>query len=253
MRIDIEEKMYGHVLSLKDIHITFPEGQTTLIIGTSGAGKSTLIKCLIDETEYRGQITDCDSSSISYIPQFPALNRFATAYGTIYWSARFEDIFAPNSSIIAAAEEVVQEVGLSSVKNKRIKNLSGGQKQRISIAKELIRNKSIIIADEIDTGLDCGVARSLIQTLSEVTHNKNKTTIVISHNLSNIEMYDNVVVLVKDSYKVGRVVFMGKPHDMKAYFGVQDYVDVLTMLNSKDEGGDGLADQYVLKFTYKEG
>lgn len=239
-------------MSLKDIKLYFPEGQTTLIIGTSGAGKSTLIKCLINETRFKGEISGCDNTAIAYIPQFPALNQYSSVYGTIYWSARFADFFASNGRILEATQTVINEVGLSEVAEKQIRRLSGGQKQRVSIAKELVRNKEVIIADEIDTGLDCGVSKSLIKTLSDVTHKNKKTTIVISHNLINIEMYDNVVVLVKDSYKVGRVAFVGEPSQIKTYFGVKEYVDILTKLNSKDEGGDGDADEYILRACRKE-
>lgn len=58
-------------------------------------------------------------------------------------------------------------------------------------------------------------------------------------------MYDNVVVLVKDSDKVGRIAYTGTPSRMKTYFGVKEYVDILTKLNSKDEGGEGKADDYI--------
>ena len=75
VQVDIFEKWYGHKLGLSNIHLFFPEGETTLIIGTSGAGKSTLIKCIIQETSFRGSITDCKREEIAYIPQHPALNR----------------------------------------------------------------------------------------------------------------------------------------------------------------------------------
>lgn len=117
--------------------------------------------------------------------------------------------------------------------------------QRVAIAKELIRDKEILIADEIDTGLDCGVARSLCNMLNRIAHEEKKTVIVISHNLTNIEYYDNVVVLVKDSNKTGRIAYHGSPYQMKTFFRVDDYVDILMKLNSEDEGGENLADFYI--------
>ena len=81
--------------------------------------------------------------------------------------------------------------------------------------------------------------------LNHIAHKEKKTVIVISHNLINIELYDNVVVLVKDSNKTGRIAYHGSPYQMKTFFQVHDYVDILMKLNSEDEGGENLADFYI--------
>lgn len=255
MKVDIREKSYdGKRKILKNIQLTFPKGKTTLIIGTSGAGKSTLIKCLIQQTSFKGVITDENTSQkdmlkkIAYIPQHPALNKNETARQSIYWTARLNSLFESKSSLMKKTEKCIHDVGIDYVKENLIKDLSGGQMQRVAIAKELIRDKEIIIADEIDTGLDFGVARSICNMLNDISHRENKTVIVISHNLTNIELYDKVVVLVKDDDKIGRVAFSGNPKAMQNFFGIADYVDILLKLNSKDEGGEGKAEYYINKF-----
>lgn len=248
MKVDIFEKKYGKKLRLKNIHLLFPKGKSTLIIGTSGAGKSTLIKCIIQETSFQGKITDCNKGEIAYIPQYPALNLKESAYDAIYWSARFADLFAKRKDLELRTQAYIEKVGLTYVKENPIKNLSGGQRQRVSIAKELIRGKRTLIADEIDTGLDCGVAQSLIKMLNDITHKEDMTTIVVSHNLSNMDLYDNVVVLVKDSRNVGRIAYAGNTSNVKTYFEKDTYVDILTSVNTLEEGGHGLADQYIAKF-----
>ena len=247
MEIHINEKRYGHRLGLKDIHLSFPSGETTLIIGTSGAGKSTLIKCLIQKTTYNGSSKGYRKENIAYIPQHPALNTDETVYHSIFWSCRFSDLGRSDDIVHRMAEEAVKKVGLGYVERSKIKNISGGQIQRVSIAKELVRGKDIIIADEIDTGLDCGVARSLVQMLRRITKEEGKTTIIISHNIANIELYDNLVVLAKDLNNVGRVAFFGKPSQAKKHFDVKDYVDILMKINPKEEGGLGMADNYIMK------
>ena len=254
MRVDIDKKLYGKKLALQDIHIDFPRGKTTLIIGTSGAGKSTLIKCMIGTTSFDGTISDYKREEIAYIPQHPALNDRETAHDAIYWSALFSRLYSRNE-INMVVSQYLQALGLQSVKDNEICRLSGGQMQRVSIAKELIRGKSIIIADEIDTGLDCGVSRDLVSKLCSITKSENKTTIIISHNIVNIEMYDQVVVLVKSSSKYGGIAYAGKPCNIKNFFEVNDYVDILTRVNATDEGGRGEADYFIRKFdTYcKEG
>ena len=119
----------------------------------------------------------------------------------------------------------------------------------MSIAKELIRGKNIIIADEIDTGLDCGVSRDLVSKLCSITKREGKTTIIISHNIVNIELYDRVVVLVKSSSKCGGIAYAGKPANIKRFFEVNDYVDILTRVNATDEGGRGEADYFINKYA----
>ena len=248
MFVNIYEKRYGRRLALENIHLNFSKGKTALIIGTSGAGKSTMIKCIIGTTGFSGNIRDYDPEDIGYIPQFPMLNTMETVEDALYWSALFSRRYASKKDAHEAALAYIKMMGLSGEKRSKIKSLSGGQKQRVSIAKELIRKKDIIIADEIDTGLDAGVSHALIKTIADFTHKQNKTTIVISHNLSNMRLYDKIIILVKDSHGVGRVAYSGSADKMRDFFGVDEYSDILVKLNSPDEGGLGEADTYIRKY-----
>ena len=253
MRIDINQKQYMTYnwkypfvykkTILQDVHLLFPEGKTTLIIGTSGAGKSTLIKCLIGATSFDGKASGYDKRDIAYIPQHPALNLELSVYNTIrfnLWFSRLDGVNFQGLTIDELTQKHIDEVGLKAVSTKKCKNLSGGQMQRVSIAKELSRDKKIILADEIDTGLDCGVARYIIGLINDITHSRNLTTIVISHNLVNVDMYDNIIVLVKNSSKgFGQIAFSGSPSEAKDFFEVTEYVQILEKLNLAEEGGNG--------------
>ena len=194
-----------------------------MIIGTSGAGKSTLIKCLIHQTKFKGTIVDEEYDhkamleKIAYIPQHPALNKNETVEESIYWTARLNFLRQSKANLLEKTKKCINDVGLNYVCEQPVRALSGGQMQRVAIAKELIR----------------------------IAHEEKKTVIVISHNLTNIEYYDNVVVLVKDSNKTGRIAYHGSPYQMKTFFRVDDYVDILMKLNSEDEGGENLADFYI--------
>ena len=257
MKIDIAEKTYRNqkIPALKDIYLNFHEGENVLVIGTSGAGKSTLLKCILGTTTFEGCV-DTDRETIAYIPQHPALNPDLSVYQTISFSIKFSQIDGKhkNEDVDRLTDFYISEVALGDVKYRQCKRLSGGQMQRVSIAKELARGKSVIIADEIDTGLDCGVARHIVKTLCDITHRfdmthrKKLTTIVVSHNLVNVDLYDKIVVLVKPSGCSGQVAFFGTPIEAKFFFGVDNYVDILTKLNNKDEGGEGKAEYYIRKF-----
>lgn len=250
MRVDIEKKRYpGKTYdALRNIHVAFPPGYSTLILGTSGAGKSTLIKCMIGMTSFEGEITEYRREDIAYIPQHPALNRKETAHDAIFWSARFSRLYRGSQELHDAVQYYIHTMGLDSVQNSPIDKLSGGQMQRVSIAKELIRGKNIIIADEIDTGLDCGVSRFLISKLRDITHETGKTTVIISHNIVNIELYDRVIVLAKGSDETGGIAYAGSPAYIRGFFEVSDYVDILTRINTEDEGGKEEADIFIKRF-----
>lgn len=248
MIVNIREKKYGSRLALENIRVVFPRGKTSLIIGTSGAGKSTLIKCMIGTNSFDGDITDYRREEIAYIPQHPALNTRETAHDAIYWSALFSRLYQGKAELNRSVDWMVNTLGLQQVQRNEIRRLSGGQMQRVSIAKELVRGTRIIIADEIDTGLDCGVSRDLIGKLCQITHQNNMTTIIISHNIVNIEMYDHVVVLVKSDAGPGKIAYAGPPQFVRRFFEVKNYVDILVKLNRRDEGGMGLADLYINRF-----
>lgn len=256
MRIVIEEKVYPDRKNsaLKNVDLSFLPGKNTLIIGTSGAGKSTLIKCITGTCNFSGRIEGYSREQIAFIPQHPALNTRETAYEAVYWSALFSRKYRKRDERMKAVDKQIRSLGLYDVRDKEIRNLSGGQTQRVSIAKELVRKKNIIIADEIDTGLDCGVSRELVNSLCKIGKDEGKTTIIISHNIVNIKLYDYVVVLVKSSSKVGGIAYYGPVEGILEYFKgdedleVNDYVDILRLLNSKDEGGAGKADKYIKKY-----
>lgn len=92
------------------------------------------------------------------------------------------------------------------------------------------------------------MSRSLINQLKKVTQKEDKITIIISHNLSNMDLYDNAAVIVKDSGKWGRVAFLGSVYQLRSFFGITEYHNILHKLNSKEEHGTGEADFYVDKW-----
>ena len=248
MHVHIIEKRFGKKVVLRNIRSHFSEGEMALVIGTSGAGKSTTVKCLTGVTKFKGEIRDYLPEDIGYIAQFPALNPAESVSEVLFWSGLFSRMYRSWKTLHKDVLAYVDLMGLTKEKDHRIKELSGGQKQRVSIAKELIRGKNILIADEIDTGLDAGVSRYLIKVIRDITHRQNKTTIVISHNLCNMELYDKVIVLVRDSAGTGRIAYSGSVSEIKQFFGVNDYVAILEKLNSKSEGGKGEADTYIEKY-----
>ena len=248
MNLDIFEKYYGKRKVLGDIHLHFKKGETTLIIGTSGSGKSTLIKCIAGSTHFDGFVSDYTKGDIGYIPQYFAFNTMETVRDDLFWRALFSCRYDSLKSIREEVLKHISMMGLIDEKNSLIKNLSEGQLRRVVFAKELIKKKKIIIADEIDTGLDARESHLLVKTIADITRKQNLTTIIISYNLHNIELYDNVVVLAEDSAGVGRIAYSGRVSEMNAFFDEIDFVDVFQKLIPPEAGGFGMADYYIKKY-----
>lgn len=254
LKIDIEsksryQKMKKKVI-VKDIHLELESGTSTLMLGTSGAGKSTIISCITGNTRFRGRVRQDKQSRIAYIAQHPALNMNETVCEAIYYSGRYDHPAASRKSVQEETERLMKMLGLEDIQYNKIKNISGGQLKRTAIACELIRETDVLILDEPDSGLDAGVSWRLSEHIRDLTHYEKKTTLVISHNTTNISHYDNLLVLAKDSDKAGSICYFGSPAGALSWFSVSDYYEILLEINSKEDEGRGRGAHYIEK--YKE-
>lgn len=250
MKVKIDEKRYGNKVRLKNINLDIPEGKMTALIGTSGAGKSTIIKCITGITKFNGSI-DLNPEKIAYIPQIPALNFSQTVFQSVYWTARLSlsPLVYNKKYVCQQTEQLISDLGLRQFYDKKIGSLSGGQRQRVSIAKEMVKGKNIVIADEIDTGLDCGVAYGLIERIGNITHSTGNTTLIVSHNLSFLHLYDNVIVLTKTPEGFGTITYSGSPSGLLPFFEVDNPVEILIKLNPTDEMGEGKSSYFISKYN----
>jgi ABC-type multidrug transport system ATPase subunit len=153
------------------------------------------------------------------------------------------------SQRIARINEVLEQFGLTAVKNNLVEKLSGGQKKRLSIAMEFISDPKLFILDEPDSGLDGVVARSLFEKLRAIA-DEGKIVVVITHTPDRvIDLFDDVIVLAKDSSRTGRLAWYGPIKDAYEFFGKQSMEDILLSINQKEEGGEGLADEFIEKYA----
>ena len=147
---------------------------------------------------------------------------------------------------IAEVEEIF---GLKPVENNLVNKLSGGQKKRLSISMEMLSSPSLFILDEPDSGLDGVMARELFEQLRKIADD-GKIVIVITHTPDRvIDLFDDVIVLAKDSTRTGRLAFFGSIDEARKFFGKEKMEEIVKTINRKEEGGDGLADEYILKYA----
>ena len=187
---------------------------------------------------------------VGFVPQSEMMRGKDTVHNTLLDAAKLrlpKDVSAQQRR--ERVNEVMDIFGLQPVKNNLVEKLSGGQKKRLSISMEFISNPSLFILDEPDSGLDGVMARELFVQLRKIA-DTGKIIIVITHTPDRvIDLFDDVIVLAKDSARTGRLAYYGSIGDARAFFGRDTMEQIVKSVNRKEEGGDGLADDYVLKYA----
>ncbi|NCA68333.1 MAG: ABC transporter ATP-binding protein, partial [Clostridia bacterium] len=165
-------KIYGKEIKtqvLYDINLSFDKGSFNSIIGESGSGKSTILNIMgtLDrptsgevyiankrtDLMTKAQLAELRNESIGFIFQFHYLLPEFTALENVLIPYRIKNK-KTDKQIIERAEELMELVGLTKVKNNLATRMSGGQQQRTAIARALINNPAIILADEPTGNLD---------------------------------------------------------------------------------------------------
>lgn len=200
---------------LKNVNLKIKNGEKVVITGSSGCGKSTLVKILmkyysverekitinnIDINDYN------DSKGINYISQNENLYT-----DSLYNNITLYEKCSINKFIeickMCNIDEIISKnrLGYNLLIEENGFNLSGGEKERIILARTLIRNFNILIIDEGLSQLDVNMERKILKNIFEKF--KNKTIIVISHRLENIDLYNRRIymkdgIVIDDAKKV---------------------------------------------------
>lgn len=204
----------GHI-ALQDITVKIQKGEFVFIVGPSGAGKSTFIKLLIrEEVPTNGQIF-FNGKNITRMKhsQVPFLRRRIGVVfqdfrllpqKTVYENVAFamEVIEAPLREIKKRVPKVLEMVGLSHKINAKPHELSGGEQQRVSLARALVNNPDVIIADEPTGNLDPDTSWEIMKLLNEI--NMNGTTLIVATHAKDIVNAMRKRVLQLDSGKLVR-------------------------------------------------
>ncbi len=204
-------KIYGtdvknHVLH--DINLSFEEGSFNSIIGQSGSGKSTLLNIigtldkattgdvLIDGKDIKSmnsnQLADYRNETIGFVFQFHYLLPEFTAMENVLMPYLIKN-GKVTKEIKQRAEESMKLVGLEDVKNNLSTKMSGGQQQRTAIARSLINNPKIVLADEPTGNLDSDTTETIYELLRDINRKFNTTFIVITHDRRIAEKADRII------------------------------------------------------------
>lgn len=249
---------------LRDIHMSIPQGHMVLLLGGSGAGKTTYLNAIngYEKADAEVMLNGTDmykqykkmQYEVGFVPQTEMMRGKDTVLNTLLDAAKLrlpKDISAKQRR--ERVDEVMEIFGLKPVKNNLVEKLSGGQKKRLSISMEFISNPSLFILDEPDSGLDGVMARELFEQLRRIA-DTGKIVIVITHTPDRvIDLFDDVIVLAKDSARTGRLAWYGSIEDARRFFGRERMEQIVKSVNRVEEGGDGLADAFVMRYAKEAG
>lgn len=227
--------------ALKGVSFTVEEGEFLVVIGLSGSGKSTLLRSinrLIEPTSGTVKFLGQDITHIKGEPlrkvktqigmvfqQFNLVKRSSVManvlsgrLGYVSPSLSLVNYFSPADH--QRALDNLEQVGLSEKAYVRADSLSGGQQQRVGIARALMQEPKLILADEPVASLDPVLAHSILKYLEELNKQRKITVLCSLHFLDLVHRYATKAIALKD----GQVVFQGLPNEIddaqfKAIYG----------------------------------
>ncbi|HBR52821.1 MAG TPA: ABC transporter ATP-binding protein [Flavobacteriaceae bacterium] len=196
-----------HVLKGVDLHIA--KSEIVSIVGASGAGKTTLLQILgtldhfsegsliLQDTAIAGlkqkEVAAFRNSNLGFIFQFHQLLPEFSALENICIPAFIKKTPKPEAE--KRAKELLQFLGLSHRENHKPNELSGGEQQRVAVARALINNPAIVLADEPSGNLDTESAENLHNLFFKLRDEFGQTFVIVTHNEELAEMADRKLVM----------------------------------------------------------
>ncbi len=245
---------------LRDINMTINPGEMVLVLGGSGAGKTTFMNAVMGYEKANGRImygrTDvyADYASMKdkmgFVPQQDLLRGEDRVSDTLRDAARLRlGKGTTQAQRDARVAQVVNKMGLETLQNHLVNKLSGGQRKRLSIAVEYVADPVLFFLDEPDSGLDGGMATTLMTNLRTIADD-GKIVIVISHAPDRTpDFFDKIMVLAKGSDECGHLAYFGSVREAYSYFDTKSLEGIVKRINRKNEGGDGMADYFIQKYS----
>ena len=232
LRIENLTKIYPNgTVALREVSFEVPEGQFLVVVGLSGSGKSTLLRCinrLIEPTAGRviwdeTDITAAKGKELRSIrrqigmvfQQFNLVKRSSVMTNVLSGRLGYVNPWLSLLGIWPRAERerarrAIERVGIREKASSRADALSGGQQQRVGIARALMQEPRLLLADEPVASLDPVLAHSILQYIEMLNKSDGVTIICSLHFLDLVHRYATRVIGLKDGVKV----FEGLPKEI---------------------------------------
>ena len=199
-------------MAIDNISFSIKKGEFVLIVGSSGSGKSTLLnmiglldhptqgKVMIDGFDTSNltdnEISEFRNEKLGIVFQFSNLLADLTVLENVLLPSQ---IRLDSSNILDKAKKVLEQVGLGDQLYKRANKISGGQAQRAAIARGLVNNPTIVLADEPTGNLDSVTAENVVQLMKKMAKDLNQTFIIVTHERAQFGSVDRVIT-IKDGH-----------------------------------------------------
>jgi cell division transport system ATP-binding protein len=207
---DVTKRYPNGKIALRDVDLVVPEGDFVFLVGPSGAGKSTLIKLLIrDEVATKGDVV-LDGHDLARLPR-RMVPRVRRKIGIVFQDFKLlptKDVWenvafalevtgTPRKQIRPAVDRVLALVGLTAQARQLPAQLSGGEQQRTAIARALVHDPRVIIADEPTGNLDPLISWEIIQLLQRINE-LGVTILMATHNAEVVTALRKRVVALEE-------------------------------------------------------
>lgn len=246
LKLDKVEKYYGNksniTKAIDNISFEVEKGEFVAIMGASGSGKTTLLNCIStidrvtsgnifvdgeDITRFRGnKLNRFRREKLGFIFQDFSLLDTLTAYENISLALTIQNIGVKEMN--KRINEIARKLGIVEVLNKYPYEMSGGQKQRVAVARAIITNPKLVLADEPTGALDSKSSKMLLETFDYLNSKLEATILMVTHD-SFAASYAKRVIFIKDG-KIYNEIDKGNL-SRKEFF--DKIIDVVTLL-----GGD---------------
>ncbi len=196
--------------AIKNLNITFPDKGLVFILGPSGCGKSTLLNMLggldrpddgsiyIEDRDLKtfstSDLNNYLNSYLGFVFQEYNILRDLNLYQNISLPLEMQNY--PKKEIKKRVDDILVEVGLDAYRKRKINQLSGGQRQRIAIARALIKEPKMIIADEPTGNLDATTSESIFEIFKKLS--KDRLIIIVSHDDESAYKYGDRIIHIND-------------------------------------------------------
>ena len=183
-------------------------GEFVLIVGSSGSGKSTLLnmiglldkptsgKIILDDTETTklndSQVSQYRNKKLGFIFQFSNLLQDLSVLENVMLPQQIQQ---GSENVVEKAKQLLIKVGLEDQIPKRANKISGGQAQRVAIARGLVNNPAIVLADEPTGNLDSITAANIVKLMKSMARELNQTFIIVTHDRQQFPDVDRIITI----------------------------------------------------------
>lgn len=213
IKVENISKVYGvdgiEVHALKSLDLAIEEGEFTAIAGPSGSGKTTLLniisgldaptsgRCMLSGkfiSEMKGdELSDFRRDHIGFIFQSYNLIPVLSARENIEYVMLLQDV--PHEERRSRVSDILKEVGMEGMEDRKPGQLSGGQQQRVAVARAMVSKPDIILADEPTANLDSSTGAALLDMMRELNERRGMTFVFSTHDSMIMERAKRLVLL----------------------------------------------------------